>query len=445
MRCWRTDLGDSITEIDKETNMSNNGKPHVLVLGGNFGGLTAARFIRERCGDGVEMTLIDRKPYLVFVPNIPIEVIENRDPAQTMHMPIVKFLDDDDIDFIQAEVNEIDVENQRVVYTPSVRPGAATERIEYDYLVIALGARLAYDKIEGFGAYGHTVSDTYYGRKLRRYLYGGGYKGGPIAIGSARFHQGSRGKPDWLPDSKSGCEGPPLEIAMALATWLGDRGLGGPQTITLFTPAEVIAEDAGEEIIQEFLGMAREMGFGYLNSTEDIKRVTAAGIEFESGDSLDAELKIILPDWVPHPLIKELPMADEVGFVVTDPTMRSTDYANIFAVGDCAAVTVPKLGAHGHQQAGIVAKQLAKDIGRMRAEEADEPFDPEIICMGEMGHHRAFYIHSNAWYGGDISVFKMGYLYYALKIAFKEMYFRTGGKPPSWGVPITELMAERHI
>jgi sulfide:quinone oxidoreductase len=425
--------------------MSTNAKPHVLVLGGNFGGLTAARFIREQCGDDVDMTLIDRKPYLVFIPNIPIEVIENRDPAETMHMPIVEFLDSDRIDFLQAEVNEIDIENQTVRYTPSVRPGAAVERIGYDYLVIALGARLAYDQIEGFGAYGHTVSDTYYGRKLRKYLYGGGYKGGPIAIGSARFHQGTKGKPDWLPDSKAACEGPPLELSMALATWLGDRGLGGPPTITLYTPADVIAEDAGEEIVQEFLDLAQGMGFGYLSGTKDIKRLTPDGIEFASGDSLEAELKIVFPDWVPHSLIKELPITDEVGFVVTDLTMRSPDYANIFAVGDCAAVTVPKLGAHGHQQAGIVAKQIAKDIGRMHAEEADTPFDPEIICMGEMGHHKAFYIHSNAWYGGDISVFKMGYLYYALKIAFKEMYFLTGGKPPAWGVPATELMAERRL
>jgi sulfide:quinone oxidoreductase len=89
-----------------------------------------------------------------------------------------------------------------------------------------------------------------------------------------------------------------------------------------------------------------------------------------------------------------------------------------------------------------VAKQIAKDVGKSSAEEADKPFWPEIICMGEMGHHKAFYIHSDAWYGGETSVFKMGYLYYALKLGFKEMYFRTGGKPPSWGIPATELVAE---
>jgi sulfide:quinone oxidoreductase len=424
--------------------MERTGKPHVLVLGGNLGGLTAARFIREQCGDEITMTLIDRKPYVIFVPNIPLEVMANHDPEDSMHLPIHHILHDDDIDFIQADVTGIDLERRRVSYVPSERLGAAVGHVEYDYLVLALGARLAYDRIDGFGDYGYTVSDSYYGDDLRIYLHEGGYRGGPIAIGSARFHQGTRGRPDWLPESKSACEGPPLEIALALASWLQDHHLGGPQNITLFTPAEVIAEDAGEEIVQAFLGMMQEMEFGYKNKTEDIRRLTADGIEFASGDNVEAELKIIFPNWEPHALLRELPLADEVGFVVTDETMRSTDYDNVFAVGDCAALTVPKLGAHGHQQAAIVARQIGKEIGRVPADEADQPFQPEIICMGEMGHHKAFYVHSNTWYGGDISVFKMGYLYYALKVAFKEIYFHTGGKPPSWGVPLTELIAEHH-
>lgn len=425
--------------------MIANGKPRVLVLGTNLTGLTACRFLRQRCGDAVEITAIDRKPYLIFVPNIPIEVFANHDPRHRMHLGVPPILVRDGTEFLQADVVEIDLARQEVVYVPSERLGSSPERIGYDYLVIALGARLAYDRIEGFGEHGQTLSDSYYGNKLRRYLYQGGYKGGPIAIGSARFHQGTRGKPDWLPDSKSACEGPPLEIAMALASWLEDRRLGDARKITLFTPAEVIAEDAGEQIVSEFLTLAGQMGFGYKNRTQDIARLTAEGIEFASGDNLETELKIIFPNWEPHRILQGLPIADEVGFVITDLLMRNPDHPNVFAAGDCSALTVPKLGAHGHQQAEIVARQIARQVGRLSAEEADKPFRPEIICMGEMGHHKAFYIHSDAWYGGDISVFKMGYVYYAMKLGFKEMYYRTGGRPPSWGIPLTELVAEHAL
>ena len=422
--------------------MQYQGKPHVLVLGGNFAGLTTARFIREQCGDDVNITLIDRKPYLLFVPNIPIEVFANRNPQNTLHMPIEHVLHDDGIDFIQAEVKALDVESSLVDYVSMERPGAPLEHIHYDYLVVALGARLAYDKIEGFGEYGSTLSDTYHGNHLRRYLHEGSYKGWPIVIGSSRFHQGTKGKPDWLPNAMAACEGPPLEIALSLGAWLEDHAQGGPDKITLFTPGPVIAEDAGEEIVAKFLGMAGNMGYHYVNKTEDIKRLTADGIEFANGKSLEAEIKIVLPDWQSHSFMKDLPIVDEEGFVITDLTMRNPDYPRIFAAGDAAALTVPKLGTLGDMQARIVALQIAKDLGKVSAEKADEPFRPEVICMGDMGRNKAFYIHSDVWYGGKTSIMKMGYMIFALKLAFKEMYYRTGGKPSRWGLPLTELLTE---
>ena len=101
--------------------MKSNLKPHIVVLGGNFAGLTTARFIREHCKDDVQITLIDRKPYLIFIPNIPIEVFANHDPAETLHMPIVRVLEKDETRFIQAEVKEIDVKGSRVAWVSATR------------------------------------------------------------------------------------------------------------------------------------------------------------------------------------------------------------------------------------------------------------------------------------------------------------------------------------
>ena len=425
--------------------MTGQAEPQILVLGANFAGLTAARFIRERVKSKARITIIDRKSFLLFIPNIPLNVFENHDPAKNLHMSIDDTLRDHDIDFIQAEVNEIDLEKKRVTYVPVERLGSALEHIQYDFLVIALGARLAYDQIDGFGQYGFAVSDTFYGNRLRKYLFDGGYQGGPVAVGSARFHQGTRGKPAWLPTTLAACEGPVLEVALSMATWLKDHNMGGPEKITMFTPGEVIAEDAGKAIVQEFLDMAKNMGFQYLNQTQDIQSITADGVQFTNGKSLDAELTIVLPDWVPLRFLKELPFADEVGFVVTDELMHAVGYPEVYAVGDAAALTVPKLGALGHLQAEIVSKQIAKDLGLMTAEKADDPYRPQIVCFGDMGDKKGFYIHSDTWYGGDTSVFKMGYIFYAMKMAFKEMYFQTGGAPPSWGIPLTEIVSDRIV
>jgi sulfide:quinone oxidoreductase len=374
------------------------------------------------------------------VPNIQLEVFADRDPLESMLLDTPKIHAKDGNSFLNADVISLNPEARTVHIVPSDRAGSATETLTYDYLVIALGNRLAYDQIEGFGQHGNTTSSGYYGNKLRRRL--AEYKGGPIAIGSARFHQGLQDKPDWLPVGLAACEGPPLELALGIAHWLGEHHLGDAHQVTLFTPAEMIAEDAGEPIVTPFLEMATKMGFGYLNKTEDVSRITAEGIEFQSGASLEAEIKIVMPDWVPHQFLKDLAISDEFGFVLTDRWMRNPTHPEVFAVGDAAAITVPKLGGLGHQQADIVARQIAIVAGALAEEKAGPEYHPEIMCFGDVGGHKGFYIYSDVWFGGHTSVFKMGYAPYAMKLAFKEMYFRTGGKPPPFGVPATHLLMD---
>ncbi len=418
-----------------------NGKPQVLVLGGNFAGLGAAQKIRQHAGDTVDITVVDRKAYLDYIPNIPLEIFAGRDPAVTMHMDLVDALAKDDIAFEQAEVEAIDLAGESVTVRPNERPGSPTYALHYDYLVIALGARLAFDEIEGFAEHGHTVSDAFHANRLIDYLENR-YRGGPIAIGSARFDQGRKGKPDWLPVALAACEGPPVEVALTLAHWLGEKGKGGPSNITMFTPAEMIAEDAGEEVVKKLLAAAGSMGFGYINNTEGIKRLTADGIEFANGTTIESELNIVFPNWKPHAFLKGLPISDEVGFIMTDMTMRCPGFPKVFACGDAAAITVPKLGAIGHQQTEVVGKQIAKDMGRMSAKEADEPWMPEVVCIGDMGGGKAFYIHSNSWFGGDIQELQMGRVPYVQKLAYKEMFFRNHGKMPGWALPLAQWSAE---
>lgn len=424
-------------------------KPHVLVLGGNFAGLATAQRIREYAGDAARITVIDRRDYLLYNPNIPVDIFENRDPELHERMPLRPVLHEEDINFIQGEVRELDVDSQTVSFIPNERPGGESEKEHYDYLVIAVGARLAYDRIEGFAEHGHTLSDFYHGNRLRKYLHEGGYKGGPIAIGSARFHQGdgAEGLEPYpggsIPVAEAACEGPPLEATMAMASWLKEHNKGTPDRITVFTPAEVIAEDAGLGNVKQFLELAGSMGIRYRNKTIDVKRITAEGIEFENGPSLEAELKIVLPDWVAHDFLRDLPISDSEGFVKTDLFMRNPDYRNVFAAGDCAAVTVPKIGGIGHQEADIVARQVAMDLGSLDANEADDPLKPIVFCIGDMGEGKAFYIRSNTWFGGNDEVLKVGRIPFQLKMRYRDLFFLTHGKVPDWGLGLAQFTAEK--
>ena len=56
-------------------------KPHIIILGCNFAGLTAARYIHAEVKGRADITIVDRKSLLTFVPNIPIQVLSNINPA----------------------------------------------------------------------------------------------------------------------------------------------------------------------------------------------------------------------------------------------------------------------------------------------------------------------------------------------------------------------------
>lgn len=84
-----------------------------------------------------------------------------------------------------------------------------------------------------------------------------------------------------------------------------------------------------------------------------------------------------------------LPISDSEGFIVTDLLMRNPKYPNVFGGGGGhAAVNVPKLGAIGHQEAGIVGRQIAKDVDKMKPGNADRPLASVLSCIGDMGAGR---------------------------------------------------------
>jgi len=418
-------------------------KPHIIILGCNFAGLTTARYIHASVKDKATITIIDRKSLLTFVPNIPIQVLANINPAIDLQYKFMRYLEYDGSSFIQAEVTSIDPETNTVFYQPNERPGHPVRKIKYDYLVVALGNRLAYDKIDGFAENGHSVTDTFLGNRLRKYLHND-YKGGPIILTSDVFHQGKSEKlPKGLPIAMTACEGPPVELAFSLAHWLEKNHKGNASTVYLSTPAKVIAEDAGETILHQLLPMMQNMGFHYKADTLGIKKVYEGGIEFNDGTTQESEVSILFPDWEAHSFLKELPFTDDMGFVVTDLYMRNPDYKNIFAVGDAASLTVPKIGSLGHMEAEVLANTLAKELGVFNGEV--KPVEFEILCMGDMGGIKGFYMRTNEWWGGKESHLEMGITPYALKMGFKQMYYTLGGKIPHWGLALSEIIGDHTV
>ena len=70
---------------------------------------------------------------------------------------------------------------------------------------------------------------------------------------------------------------------------------------------------------------------------------------------------------------------------------------------------------------------IGQEVGSYQPGDAIKPLEFMLVCMGDMGGAKGFYMHTNEWWGGDISILKMGYTPHALKMGFKTMYYTVGG------------------
>ncbi|MEO8879639.1 MAG: NAD(P)/FAD-dependent oxidoreductase [Gemmatimonadaceae bacterium] len=110
-------------------------KPRVVIIGGGFAGLTAARGLRKA---DVEITLVDRTNHHLFQPllyQVATAVLAPSDITSPIRWLLRK---NTNTTVLMAEVDSIDVEKQVVL------ADEGKVSLPYDYLVIASGARHAY-------------------------------------------------------------------------------------------------------------------------------------------------------------------------------------------------------------------------------------------------------------------------------------------------------------
>lgn len=131
------------------------------------------------------------------------------------------------------------------------------------------------------------------------------------------------------------------------------------------------------------------------------------------------------------------------GWVILSVKLTMTIYQNIFAVGDAASITVPKIGSLGHMEAEVLANTLGKELGIIKVD--IKPIEFELLCMGDMGGIKGFYMRTNEWWGGKESHLEMGITPYALKMGFKQMYYTLGGKIPHWGLALSEIVGDHTV
>src|SRR5947199_10814766 len=107
---------------------------HVVIVGGGFGGLTAAQSLKRV---PVRVTLLDRNNYHLFQPLLYQVATGGLSPANIAAPLRAVLKRQKNVEVLLAEVRDIDIANRRVL----VKEG---DSLSYDTLLVATGARHHY-------------------------------------------------------------------------------------------------------------------------------------------------------------------------------------------------------------------------------------------------------------------------------------------------------------
>ena len=315
----------------------------VLILGGGSGGLATAGRLKELLGDKINITVIDKQRSFVMGFSL-LRVMTGEKTEQEVTVPKEK-VSQKGIKFINTEVNRIDV-NNGIVRTDQ-------GEFVYDYLVVALGAELAPEKIPGFESAFHmyTLEDA---KKLRDAL--SSFRGGSIrlVVSSTPFK----------------CPPAPYEAAMLIDDHLRNKGLRDKSDIQIFTPEPQPMPIAGPEVGNTVVSMLNEKGIGFHSNTKvSLIDGSSKQIVFENGSREKYDLLIAIPPHTTPKVIRESGgLADASEWISVDPKNMQTKHDRVYAIGDVAAVKLPsgmmlpKAATFAFGQAEIVASNIASSV-----------------------------------------------------------------------------------
>jgi NADH dehydrogenase len=337
--------------------MSRGAPARIVVLGGGFGGVSAARHLERLCRGkpGVEITLVSRENFFVLTPLL-FEAcsgkLELRHCAQPIR-PVLKRAR-----FIEATFETADVEKRTVRL--STNDGGSRE-LPYDHLVVALGATTNESLIPGSSA-ALTFKTMWDALRLRNHV----------------IEQFERA--DAAPDEQrrrasltfvvigGGLVG--IELLGEVTAFTGDILRYYPRLRRddlRFYLFEATARTL-PEIDASLAAVATKVLAG---RGADI-RVSAPVRAIEPGririgeEALEAGTIILVAGIVPNAAAVRIPVAhDGRGRIDVDATMRSRSHPEVWALGDCAAIPgpdgrpYPALAQHAIREARHLARNLS--------------------------------------------------------------------------------------
>jgi len=380
----------------------------IVIIGGSFGGLTAAFELKRLPGNKADVTLLCDVDQFVFVPSLPWVSMGWRRP-EDITVPLEKILTPKGIKFIHEEATGVDADRSIVI--------TKTQEIQYDYLVIASGPALGFSSVPGFGPEaGHTECIFTLEQAIKankswnRFIE----KPGPVVIGAV---QGVS------------CFGPAYEYAFEVDTELRKRKMRHKVPITFVTSEPYIGHFGIGGLRTSRRMMEDEFADREIKiiTNQSVDEFTPEEVRLKDGTKLPFTLAMFAPPMAGVKAVFHL--GNPKGFIPVDRNYRHIKYKNIFSVGVAIAIAPPEQTPvpTGVPKTGFMTEAMAKDTALSIAAEITGKPMPETepvgaLCIMDMGNKAALMKAYPVLPPRREAELKVGIKYKWAKQAFEKYY-----------------------
>ena len=342
---------------------ARDGHPHVVIVGGGFGGLYAARALASR---PARVTLLDRRNHHLFQPllyQVATAALNPSDIATPLRSILRQAAN---VTVLLAEVESVDLAGRRLILDEG--------ELGYDALVLAAGAGNSYfghDEWEPFAPSLKSLEDAL---EIRRRVL--------LAYEAAERARDGAEQRALLTSVVIGGGPTGVELARALAE-ISRETIARDFRIIDPTKARIVLVEAGPRVLASFpeplpdraaAALARlgvEVRTGAL-----VTRVTPDAV-WLGGEQIRARTVLWAAGVAAAPLTRTLGVPlDRAGRVLVEPDLSIPGHPEAFAIGDMVAF----IGAGGHPLPGLApvaiqqGRAVATNVLRRLRGESTRPF-----------------------------------------------------------------------
>ena len=410
---------------------------HIVILGAGVGGMNMAYEMRESARAEDKVTVISNVAYFQFTPSNPWVGVNWRKRSD-ITLDAGRYLGKKGIDFIPVGAARVHPDKNQVELVDG-------RQIDYDYLVIATGPKLAFDEVPGLGPEGHTqsVCSVDHAEKSGREWENFVQAPGPIVVGAV---QGAS------------CYGPAYEFAMIMDTDLRKRKIRDRVPMT-FVTAEPYIGHLGLGGVGDSRGLMesalRERHIKWICNAK-VSRVEAGKMfvaehndrgEVIKEHELPFAYSMMLPAFKGIDAVFGIEgLTNPRGFISIDAFQRNPAFPNVFSVGVCVAI--PPVEATpvptGTPKTGYMIESMVTATAHniralMDGREPTEKATWNAICLADFGDTGAAFVALPQIPPRNVNWFKQGKWVHLAKVAF-EKYFMNKMKKGT-----TEPLYEKYV